>query len=520
MPAQRKRPENAPGPKRRVKSPQEPKDEGRARPQTPKKPRASQTKKLSENQLLQFANSFYYFHEWMIYLAYSIDHPAPLRQRFAKHLGTEASLLPVLSETFEGHDHLNIQRTLDRYLAGDVVEHELVGVSGGRNLSLSDMIGMKARSGLETGPVDQVNIPSGPETVEVCVRTGIYFIVAEGKPSILHLRGPDPSCGRENCIVEVVSPDTDRAKDLLGGLREGIHRDNVFRGQVISFADTNIGRYGVGPLVFWERSNMSSEDLILPAGLLEQIEEQVFGIAEHRDRLRLGGQHLKRGLLLHGPPGTGKTHTVRYLLGKASEHTVVVLTGAALRYVREACALARLLQPAIVVLEDVDLVAKNREYGGTGNPLLFDVLNQLDGISDDADIVFVLTTNRADLLEPALAARPGRVDLAIEIPLPGDDERRGLYRLYGRRLIIGHEVEDEVVRRTDGVTASFLRELVRKAALHSAVSGSGNGKIRVEDAHVLAALDELLADRSALTRVLLGQKADGNESSFAGSGWL
>ena len=61
----------------------------------------------------------------------------------------------------------------------------------------------------------------------------------------------------------------------------------------------------------------------------------------------------------------------------------------------------------------------------SGNPLLFDVLNEIDGIGEDADVTFVLTTNRADLLEPALAARPGRVDLAVEIGLPEAEAAAG-----------------------------------------------------------------------------------------------
>ena len=101
--------------------------------------------------------------------------------------------------------------------------------------------------------------------------------------------------------------------------------------------------------------------------------------------------------------------------------------------VRAACALARMLQPAVVVLEDIDLVARHREiYGMNGNPLLFDVLNEIDGIGEVADVTFVLTTNRADLLEPALAARPSRVDLAVEIGLPTMGPARRLIELYGR----------------------------------------------------------------------------------------
>ena len=74
--------------------------------------------------------------------------------------------------------------------------------------------------------------------------------------------------------------------------------------------------------------------------------------------------------------------------------------------------MARHLQPAIVVLEDCDLVAMDREIGPTGQPLLFDLLDALDGLDSDTDVAFVLTTNRVDVLEEALTQRPGRVDLA------------------------------------------------------------------------------------------------------------
>jgi len=512
--------ESPPRPRRQTKTPQEPKTREGATSRQPVKTQPTERSGLTESQLKNAANYFYAYHEWMIYLAQSTDHPSPLRQRFDEHLKTDASEVPVLSETFESYDHVNVQRAIDRFLSSRGRKHDLVGVAGSRTMSLSDLIATKALSGLQTGPVDRVNVASGPETVEECVQVGLYFVVDRGNPSILFVRGPDPTCGRQDCMLEVASADPESGRALLGEIRDAIGSDNVFRQKVISFADANVGYASVGPMVFWQRPEIPSDHVVLPEGLLELIERQVFAIAEHRERLLRSGQHLKRGLLLHGPPGTGKTHSVRYLLGKATEHTVVILTGGALRYVRQACALARLLQPAIVVLEDVDLVARHRNYEDDGNPILFDVLNQLDGIADDADIVFVLTTNRADLLEPALAARPGRIDLAVEIPLPGDTERRRLFRLYGERMRVDESVEDEVVRRTAGVTASFIRELVRKSALLAAMGRSSNGKIIVGDAHVTTALDELLAEKSALTRALLGQQSRPDDGSFVASGWL
>src|SRR4029079_10809498 len=84
--------------------------------------------------------------------------------------------------------------------------------------------------------------------------------------------------------------------------------------------------------------------------------------------------------------------------------------------------LARLLQPAMVVIEDVDLIARDRdEMGGPcEEALLNKLLNEMDGLREDADILFVLTTNRPEELESALAGRPGRIDQAIEVPLPDD----------------------------------------------------------------------------------------------------
>jgi len=84
-----------------------------------------------------------------------------------------------------------------------------------------------------------------------------------------------------------------------------------------------------------------------------------------------------------------------------------LLTGRSIRFIDQAAALARRLQPSMVVLEDVDLVATDRDFAPDGNPLLFSLLDAMDGVGADADVTFALTTNRADILEIALADRPG-----------------------------------------------------------------------------------------------------------------
>src|SRR5262249_58583003 len=131
------------------------------------------------------------------------------------------------------------------------------------------------------------------------------------------------------------------------------------------------------------------------------------------------GRATRHGLLFHGPPGTGKTLMLRYLAGACSGHTVIMLSGRQMSLIRESCEVASLLAPSLVLLEDVDLIAQNRSENSTP-ALLQELMDEMDGLGPKADVIFLLTTNRPEVLEPALSARPGRVDQAIEFPLPDE----------------------------------------------------------------------------------------------------
>jgi ATP-dependent 26S proteasome regulatory subunit len=168
--------------------------------------------------------------------------------------------------------------------------------------------------------------------------------------------------------------------------------------------------------------------------------------------------------------------------------------------------MARQLAPSLVVLEDVDLVAEDRTRSPAGRtPLLFALMNEMDGLDDDEDVIFVLTTNRADLLEPALAARPGRVDEAVEIGLPDAACRRRLFDLYGQGLDVQLSHLDEFVERTEGVSAAFIKELMRKAAVIAAARSRSRRVLAVNDGILNAALTELERGGSTLRNALVGQ---------------
>src|ERR1051325_7050864 len=88
----------------------------------------------------------------------------------------------------------------------------------------------------------------------------------------------------------------------------------------------------------------------------------------------------------------------------------------------------------------------------------------MDGLKEDADILFVLTTNRPEQLEAALAGRPGRIDQANEVPVPDDAGRSKLVRLYGKGLPLDEAIVAEAAERTKGVSAAFIKELMRRVA--------------------------------------------------------
>jgi hypothetical protein len=435
------------------------------------------------------------------------------------HLGAGADpALPVVQESWAAYDHVNVQAGLDAWLAEPGRAHDLVGIIGYQHqmFGLSELMQGSELYGVRPGNVARASLPTGPEGETLaCVRCAVYLVSDHRGPTVLLVRGPDRETGHSSTTVEIAATEARHATVTAGAIRRAALEHNVYRGHVLSFGGEMFGNGGT-MLSFHRRPTLGADELILPDGVLDAVQRQLVLVAQHKQRLLASGQHLKRGLLLYGPPGVGKTHTVRYLTGALTGSTVIQLTGNATHMIAEACSVARALQPTMLIVEDVDLIAEDRgEYPGQ-HPLLFQLLNEMDGLAEDADVAFVLTTNRADLLEPALAARPGRVDQAVELTLPDAVARRRLFELYQGRLDVDTSRLDAVVERTAGVTASFLKELLRRAALvattHLPPTDDGTAPLTVSADDLDAALDELLDSRNAMTRLLLGgsQTTDGD----------
>jgi cell division protease FtsH len=454
---------------------------------------------MPDNDVAEFGRLFQEFLQLSLERAAG-GPPSDVIVRLTEHLGVEPMGLPVVAESYQTFDHVNVQVAIEAYLEMPGRTAELIGLAGQsmRDMhSLAEIVELAARHRMfSLGGVDYATAPAGVGIERPVVNYGIFLISDGAERLAALLRGSSERHGRPTVKLEVLSTDPAAGQRFLTDVRELMVRRNVFRGQVVSFESQQFGFGGVGPLRFHARPELSAGDVILPPGTLDAVERQIIGMARHRDAVRAAGHALKRGVLLFGPPGTGKTHTLRYVMAQLPDFTVVLLPGMAQQFIQHACGLARLVQPALIVMEDIDLVAESRELRhGMDNPLLFQVLNEMDGLAGDADVAFLLTTNRADLLEPALAQRPGRVDLAVALPLPDEAAREALLRLYGRGLSLSEQEVSEVVVATAGMTSSFFSELARRATLLAAVAEAGPAGYD----HVRAALAELTATRAALS---------------------
>jgi hypothetical protein len=458
----------------------------------------------SDGEAGEFAAAFRAFLDWIHATGENRDgnEVAALVRDF---LGPEGARQSVVTRQLPPFEHVNLQTAIDAWSARPGRTVEVRGIAMPRDygrLNLQQLVAADGLPPVRLSAPALADLPNGPGSTLGCLRLALLLVTDSDGQYVVMVQGPTDH--QSELEVEVAGLPVEAAQGLLAELDHLRTELNVYRGHLI---DVSLNPTGIS-LAFASAPGLHRGDVVLPDAVLARIERHALGVAEHRDALLAAGQHLKRGLLLYGPPGTGKTHTMRYLIGQMTGYTRLILTGRALIAVAAVAEVARALLPAVVVLEDVDLVAEDRSMGSGSSPVLFDLLDAMDGAAPDADLLFLLTTNRADLLEPALAARPGRVDVAVEIALPDASARDRLLSLYGRNVPLALTAEDvsAAVERTDGTTASFLKEVIRRAVLEALQDDPE--LTTVTGAHLARALDDLLDAAQEVTRTLLGVGVD------------
>ena len=375
-------------------------------------------------------------------------HFAPLRPR--ETLAT--------SRTYPIRQQADLQQALDELFGDRRVPDNFVGVQQQYRhelVSFSRMLEQN-RNSVELAPAqyEEVDIGRG-ETVR-CLKNGLWLLREERGPYAVALTHVDNyGQGGDSLIVEIATPPGDMGIELCTRVFEALERrlskNSCYRGRALSLGQLDRFAGSTQRIRVHDLEPVTRDALILPDATLQAVERNVLLFAEQRQALRALGLSTQKGLLFHGAPGTGKTHCIRYLAGSLPGHTTLLITAEEMGLLPEYMALARLLQPALVVIEDADLIARERTERDSAcdEVMLNRLLNELDGLRERADVFFVLTTNRPETLEPALASRPGRIDQAIEFPLPDERLRRRLIELYAKSLSIPAR-PDGRARASDG----------------------------------------------------------------------
>jgi ATPase family protein associated with various cellular activities (AAA) len=356
------------------------------------------------------------------------------------------------------------------------------------------------------GPLQHDEVDIGETLPARCLRYGLWLGEIDGM-RFAALLSPGFQFGQILGVhVEIAVPPgvsgLDFSRDFLTDVEKLVFQTGSFRGKVISLESSDRYSGTAGTVKVHRLRTVERDEVILPQKTVELLERNVFDFIARREQLQQLGMPVKKGLLFYGPPGTGKTHTIHYLAGQLHEHTTLLVTAEQVGLLDHYFQLARFLQPAIVVIEDVDLIARAREEMGSAceESLLNRLLNEMDGLREDAAILFVLTTNRPEQLEAALASRPGRIDQAIEFPMPNVEGRKKLVRLYARGLPVSGELVDSVVGNTEGASAAFIKELMRRSAQYYLQDGA----TELKKQHIRSAMEEMLFSGGTLNAKLLG----------------
>lgn len=262
------------------------------------------------------------------------------------------------------------------------------------------------------------------------------------------------------------------------------------RSEVLIFHD---GEWAKNKELYESIKSTTFDNLILRAGLKEEIQNDFAQFFASREMYGRHGIPWKRGVLFIGPPGNGKTHTVKALVNQLGQPCLYVKTfkceyESEQESMRRVFARARAITPCLLVFEDLDSMIddKSRSF----------FLNELDGFEANTGVVVVATTNHPEKLDSAILDRPSRFDRKYKFELPGPSERVEYMRVWNSQLQpelrISSAATNKLVSITEGFSFAYLKELYLSSMMRWMTTGGGQP------------MDNLIVDQAMRLKTQIG----------------
>lgn len=248
-------------------------------------------------------------------------------------------------------------------------------------------------------------------------------------------------------------------KKLVQEIKEFLNEHNFYRGERISFSDR---------ISFINVKQREWDSVILDPNIKDNIRLNTIGFLKNFTRMQEFGIPSKRGIILSGDPGTGKTVICKALMSEADNITCinaeayVELSG---EYISNLYSLAQNLSPSIIFIEDIDFLGHERRDFYHGAPPLLALLAEMDGITEKTAIVTVATSNFFEKLDKALSERPSRFDCVYRINRPDYEQRIELVKNISEKTPLSEDVMEYVAKRTNGFTPAQVQGVLHSMAI-------------------------------------------------------
>jgi len=299
------------------------------------------------------------------------------------------------------------------------------------------------------------NVNTDYDKCENILCRGCLLLLKKDSRVVATIDAEDPKAPASLVVVSCRKKDARKFAEGVESIAQG---SNLYGGKKLEFG---------GHIRFLNLTPKTWEDLVLDPALKDEIEANTVGFLNKRAELAKYGIPPRRGVILVGEPGTGKTLVSKILMNRSPGITCIMANGSGLGYGRYICELYQLaedLKPSIIFIEDIDLVGEKRGEG------LFSLLSALDGVEECREIVTVASTNFIEIIDKALTERPSRFDRIIQLPPPSLEQRRELIRSLAQKIPMAENIQDYLARRTEHYTPAQVQE-----AAYSLVIEHGHG---------------------------------------------